>query len=234
MRAALAILLLVPSAPLRDGAAVTGRVIAVEGEKQKEIRAAVRYVGAGIEQRKPPDPSPAVVWLEGAPSAAPAPVRLEMKQQGIEFRPRVVAIPVGSTLDFPNLDRCFHNVFSHRTANASRIDLGRYVTGESKPVLFDRPGRTFLRCDIHKHMRGYIHVFGHPYFALAGPDGAFSIPAVPPGRYTLTAWKEDFDEARAEVEVKADGAKVDVTLSWSGEAPGGESAAASAACCEAR
>lgn len=230
MRAALlTLMLLLPGAASPEGA-VTGRVIAVDGDRQKEIRAAVRYIGAGIEQRKPADPSIAVVWLEGVPASKAEPVRLDLKQEGIEFRPRVAAISVGSTIGFPNMDRCFHNVFSHRTANKQRIDLGRYRTGESKDIVFDAPGRTFLRCDIHKHMRGYIHVFDHPYFALAAADGAFSIPKVPPGKYTLVAWKEDFDEVRTEVEVKADGAKVDVSLAGEGRSPGGESAAASGCC----
>jgi plastocyanin len=230
MRAALlAFLLLSPSVP--DGAAVTGKVTAVDGEKQKEIRAAVRYVGAGIDLHdKKPDPSFAVVWLEGVPEAKVEPVKLDIRQERVEFRPRVVAVPVGSTIGFPNADKAFHNVFSFRTANKERIDLGKYRTGESKSVVFDQPGRTFLRCEIHKHMRGYIHVFGHPYFAIASADGSFSIPKVPPGKYTLVAWKEDFDEVKTEVEVKADGAKVDVTLSWEGGSPGGESAAAPGCC----
>ena len=230
MRALLLALLLAPSASPEG--AVTGKVTAEDGAKQKEIRDSVRYVGAGVEQRKPADPSLAVVWLEGVAEAKAEPVKLDMKQDGIEFRPRVAAIPVGSTISFPNLDRCFHNVFSHRTANKSRIDLGRYRTGDTKEIVFDQAGRTFLRCDIHKHMRGYIHVFSHPYFALAAADGSFSIPKVPPGKYTLVAWKEDFDEVKTEVEVKADGAKVDVTLSWGERRPGGESAALG--CCSGR
>jgi plastocyanin len=229
MRALLAVLLLLPASSAPEGA-VTGKVTATEGEKQKEIKAGVRYVGAGIEQRKEPDPSFAVVWLEGVAAAKAEPVKLDIRQEGIEFRPRVAAVGVGSTIGFPNGDRCFHNVFSHRTANKSRIDLGRYRTGDTKEIVFDQAGKTFLRCDIHKHMRGYIHVFDHPYFALAAADGAFSIPKVPPGKYTLVAWKEDFDEVRTEVEVKADGAKVDVTLSWEQRSPGGESAAAPLCC----
>lgn len=231
MRAALLALLLLPPAPASEGA-VTGKVTAVDGEKQKSIRDSVRYVGAGVDKRKAADPALALVWLEGVAPAKVEPIKLDIKQDGIEFRPRVAAVTLGSTIGFPNLDDCFHSVFSFRTANKSRFDLGRYRTGETKEIVFDRAGRTFLRCDIHKHMRGYIHVFDHPYFALAAADGSFSIPKVPPGKYTLVAWKEDFDEVRTEVEVKADGAKLDVTLSWEGRGPGGESAALG--CCAGR
>ena len=89
-----------------------------------------------------------------------------------------------------------------------------------------------MRCDVHKHMRAFVHVFDHPYFAVAAADGTYSIPKVPPGKYTLVAWKEFFDPVRQDVEVKADGAKVDVTLSALLDRPADRRVGA--ACCDAR
>jgi plastocyanin len=228
MRLSLALLLL--WAP-REAGTVSGAVSATEGAAQKKLRLKVsRYVGPGVANHKDPDPSPAVVWLEGA-AAAPTEARsVEVRQEGLEFRPRVLAVPVGSTVKFPNGDDIFHNVFSY--SKAERFDLGKYPKGESKSVEFKTKGMVDVRCEVHEHMRCYIHVFDHPYFAIAAADGSYRIPKVPPGKYTLVAWKEFFDPVRREIDVTADGAKVDVTLACILNRPA--DAVVGAACCDAR
>jgi plastocyanin len=193
----------------QDGALVTGKISTPEGAAQKKFRENISY-GANIAGHKDPDPSPAVVWLEGAAPAKPIEAKVEMKQEGLEFRPRVLAIQVGTTLAFPNGDNLYHNVFSY--SKVKRIELGRYPKGETKEVTFDKKGRIDLRCEIHGHMRGYIHIFDHPHFAVAKEDGTYAIPKVPPGKYSLVAWKEFFEPVRRDVEVKAGGAKVDLSL----------------------
>jgi plastocyanin len=210
MRLTLALLLLCGP---QETSSVAGKVSAPEGAAQKRLRAKIRYAGPGIELHKPPDPSPAVVWLEKAPAAKVEPRTVEIRQEGLELRPRVVAIPVGSTVKFPNADDVFHNVFSF--SKAKRFDLGRYPKGESKSETFDARGQVDLRCEVHDHIRGFVHVFDHPYYAVAAEDGSYAIPKVPPGKYTLVAWKEFFEPVRQEIEVKADGAKVDVTMARS-------------------
>lgn len=227
MRLCLALLLLCPA---QEAGTVTGRIVSPEGAAQKRLRQKIKYAGPGVAGPTKPDPSPAVVWLEGAAGAAPAAVRVEIKQESAEFRPRILALPVGSTVAFPNGDDFFHNVFSF--SKAARFDLGRYPRGESKDVTFEKKGLVDVRCEVHDHMRSYIHVFDHPYFALAAEDGTYRLPKVPAGKYTLVAWKEFFDPVRQEIEVKADGAKVDLTLSLLEDRPADRTVGA--ACCDAR
>ena len=127
MRLCLALLLLV-AAP-QDGAVVSGKVTAPEGAGQKRLRAKL-YSGEAVAGRKDPDPTLAVVWLEGV--AAPAKVEPRtavIRQEGLEFRPRALAVTVGSKVDFPNDDDLFHNVFSFSKSN--RVELGSYPKGES-------------------------------------------------------------------------------------------------------
>jgi plastocyanin len=210
-------------------ATVSGKVIAPEGAAQTRLRKKL-YAGETIVGHKEPDAPLAVVWLEGVAPAKVDPKPAVIRQAGLEFRPRALAVPVGSKVDFPNDDDLLHNVFSFSRSN--RLELGSYPKGESKSVVFDKKGLVDLRCEVHKHMRAYIHVFDHPYFAVAAADGTWSIPNVPPGKYTLVAWKEFFDPVRQDVEVKADGAKVDVTLSALLDRPADRTVGA--ACCDAR
>jgi plastocyanin len=231
MRQIWLLLLLVPPSGVPAGD-LSGTVEALEGAAQKKLRARIKYAGPGISDRKDPDPSPAVVWLEGAPAAEAKPAAAEIRQEGLEFRPRVLAVTAGSTVSFPNGDALTHNVFSY--SKAKRFDLGRYGKGQTKEVLFDAKGLVDVRCEVHDHMRASVHVFDHPWFAVADGQGRYRIPAVPPGKYVLVAWKEFFEPVRTEVEVGAGGATLDVKLAReAGAVPAGVVATASA-CCDAR
>jgi plastocyanin len=232
LRFFLALALVCARPPAQEGASVSGKVTATEGAAQKKLREKIKY-GPNLVGRRDPDPSPVVVWLEGAPASKAAEAKVEMRQEGLEFRPRILAIQVGTTVRFPNGDDLYHNVFSY--SKIKRIELGRYPKGDSKEEKFEAKGRWDLRCEIHEHMRGYIHVFDHPYFAIAKEDGAYVVPRVPPGKYTLVAWKEFFDPVRQEIEVRAEGAKIDLTLVRIDGSPAERAAGAQgAACCSAR
>ena len=102
-----------------------------------------------------------------------------MDQRDQTFVPHVLAITVGTIVDFPNSDLTFHNVFS--LSKTKSFDLGRYSRGQSKSVRFDRPGVVQVFCDIHSHMSAYILVFAHRYFAVTDEAGRFTIAGVPPG-----------------------------------------------------
>ena len=131
----------------------------------------------------------AVVYFETAPRGAfedREGIRATLDQRNERFVPRVVAITVGSTVDFPNNDRTYHNVFS--LSKTKRFDLGRYAAGHSKSVRFDKPGIVRVFCDIHSHMNAFILVFAHRYFSVTDPSGRYEIDGVPPGTYTLSAW----------------------------------------------
>jgi plastocyanin len=138
----------------------------------------------------PPDRR-SVVYLDPAPRAA-FDVREEprprMDQRNETFEPHVLAIVAGTTVDFPNNDRTYHNVFS--LSKTRTFDLGRYAVGRSKSIRFDRPGIVRVFCDIHSHMSAFILVFAHRYFSVADTDGSYRLENVPPGTYTVVAWNE--------------------------------------------
>lgn len=137
-----------------------------------------------------------VVWL--APLGATAPVPVEpmhavLAQKNKEFDPHLLVVTRGSTIEFPNRDPWFHNVFS--LFNGKRFDLGLYEAGSSRTVHFDREGISFIFCNIHSEMSAVIVVLSTPYFTTTNKQGGFSIAAVPPGRYMLHVWNENAQPA---------------------------------------
>ena len=179
-----------PAAAQAPLGVIRGRVDVRRAPAQAERRPTVNDLGMHAA-RTPADPPRPVVYLESAPSLAfpdPEPQRATMDQRNEMFVPRVLAITVGTTVDFPNSDNTYHNVFSLRGPRP--FDLGRYAAGRSKSVRFDRPGIVRVFCEIHSHMSAFILVFNHRYFAVTAADGRYQIGRVPPGRYTLVAWNE--------------------------------------------
>ena len=130
--------------------------------------------------------------------------------------PHVIAIQVGTTVDFPNNDRTYHNVFS--LSRVKSFDLGRYAAGRSKSVTFDRPGIVRVFCDIHSHMNAWILVFAHPFFAVTDADGRFRIEGIPPGTYTVAIWNEAATAESRTVVVSA-GSEADVGFTLGRKVP---------------
>jgi plastocyanin len=144
------------------------------------LRGTVRF-------RTQPEAS-AVVWLEHPGSSqAGRPGRVVLDQRNTEFVPRVLAVRMGTTIEFPNNDRVFHNVFSFH--DGKRFDLGLYPVGAVKTQVFDRPGLSRVFCNIHPNMAAYIMVVDSPYFAVTNGGGEFVMPAVEPGSYAFRAWR---------------------------------------------
>jgi len=138
-----------------------------------------------------PDRLKSVVYLESAPRGAFEQTEsghAVMNQHNETFVPHVLAITTGTTVDFPNSDRFYHNVFS--LSKTRPFDLGRYPAGNSRAIRFDRAGIVRVFCDIHSHMNAYILVFSHPFFALTDDEGHYRIDGVPPGTYNVVAWNE--------------------------------------------
>lgn len=132
-----------------------------------------------------------------------------LAQKGQAFQPRVLAIRAGTTVDFPNLDPIYHNVFS--VSPTKRFDLGKYGKGRSKRITFDKPGRVNVYCDIHSDMEGFVIVLPHAWFAQPDSNGAFALPPLPAGKYRLKAWHPDFGEREISVDLAAnEGRTVDI------------------------
>jgi plastocyanin len=168
---------------------------------------------AAHKHEEPPEPSVSVVYLERAPRGAFSELderRARMDQRGERFVPHVLAITVGSVVDFPNNDATYHNVFS--LSDTRTFDLGRYAAGHSKAISFDRPGIVRVFCDIHSHMNAFILVFAHRYFAMTDAEGRFHIDNVPPGTYTVMMWNEAWPSESRQVIVPETGGEVEVTF----------------------
>jgi plastocyanin len=129
-----------------------------------------------------------VVYVKDAPATPVEPTRAEIHQKNENFVPRVVAVPVGSTVDFPNDDSIYHNVFS--LSRTKTFDLGRFPKGKSRGVKFDKAGVVKVFCQIHSHMSATVLVFDHPWFAIPDEQGNFDLSGVPPGAHQITAWHE--------------------------------------------
>ena len=156
--------------------------------------------------RPTPDVRRGLVYLDTAPRGAfdePEPGRAVMDQRNETFVPRLLAVTTGSVVEFPNSDRTYHNVFS--LSRARRFDLGRYASGRSKSVRFDRPGVVRVFCDIHSHMSAFVVVFNHPFFRVTDGDGRYRLDAVPAGTYTVVGWYEGEARVQRSVTVPAGG-----------------------------
>jgi hemoglobin len=117
-----------------------------------------------------------------------APRQRIVEQRGRRFAPHVLAVPLGSTVSFPNFDPFFHNVFSLSPARS--FDLGIYRSGESRDVTFDKEGFVRIGCNLHDNMSAFIAVVNAPHYTVTGPDGRFHFRNLAPGRYQLRAWTE--------------------------------------------
>ena len=139
----------------------------------------------------------AVVWLTGQneqPNAKPAPPgTFRLMQKNKRFEPHLLVVPIDSTVDFPNADHFFHNVFS--VYEGTRFDLGLYESGSTKRVRFSRPGPSYIFCNIHPEMSAVVMVMKSPHYAVTSQNGQYSIEGVPDGEYTLQVW---FERARPE------------------------------------
>jgi len=155
----------------------------------------------GVLSTQPPL---AVVYLDGAfPKLASLPTK-QVAQKDLTFVPALLPVPVGTKVEFPNLDDTYHNIFSY--SPVKRFDLGRY-RAEERPIptqVFDKLGLVTLRCDIHEHMRGLILVLNTPYFVMTDTDGHFRLSGLPAGRYTLKAWIDSRTTREKPVELKND------------------------------
>jgi plastocyanin len=141
--------------------------------------------------------SDAVVYVEDIVVATRG--TATMKQENKQFLPSVLVVQKGTTVQFPNLDAFFHNVFS--VTPDSSFDLGSYRQGETKGVTMSKPGVVSVYCNMHPQMVGHILVVPNGNFVRAGKDGFFRISNVPAGRHRIVAWAPDAKAVATEAEV---------------------------------
>lgn len=160
-----------------------------------------------IGGRPTPD---AVVSVEGSQLKAPSAQRSALgtkkaviDQRDMKFIPRVLAVAAGTTVDFPNNDKTFHNVFSN--SEAKKFDLGLYPSGQSRSATFDKPGVVKILCNVHPNMEAYVVVKSHSYFSATDARGNYTLKGLPLGKYRLEIWHPDFGARTVPVELVRDG-----------------------------
>lgn len=211
------------------GGTITGRVHA-EGKlspAQEAACGADNYTSHALKFAKRVDYASMndfLVYIEGpvgtngvAAPAKPAQVDTVRKinQRHAVFEPHVLPIVVGTTVEWPNDDDIFHNVFSYSEVKPFDLELYKYPT--VKKVTFDKPGRVDVFCSIHSTMSCVVMVLENPYFAATNDKGVYVIRNVPAGTYRLKAWHERLPAQRKEIVVPENGeVKVDFTLGITG------------------
>jgi plastocyanin len=151
-----------------------------------------------------------LVWLDcvGKTYKKP-PATFTMTTRSKTILPHVVAVPAGSTINFPNEDPIAHNLFSLTPGNT--FDVGLYRRGAGKTHKFDTPGTVSVYCNVHPTMSAVVHVMSTPYYGFTDASGNYSFD-VPPGKYRITAWNEQGGSQSADLEVKNDGTVAGSTL----------------------
>jgi hypothetical protein len=157
----------------------------VASHGQETLKAHVDLMRNG---RRLKDASRAVVWLSPVSGMVEVPhqdpLRIpKLVQKDKAFHPSLIVIPVGGKVEFPNRDPFFHNVFS--LFEGKRFDLGLYESGTTRFVQFDKPGISFIFCNIHAEMSAVVIALATPYYATSDARGEISIPNVPRGRYEV-------------------------------------------------
>lgn len=127
-----------------------------------------------------------------------------MDQRTMTFIPKVLAVLVGTQVDFLNSDDVLHNVFSPDKV-ADRFNLGTYPRGEVRSKVFDKPGSAVMLCNVHPEMEAYIVVVETPYFVVTHEDGSFLMKDVPEGTYTLKVWSERYQAEPQQIKVPPSG-----------------------------
>lgn len=223
MRLAICIVALLACLQLANGSEVCGKIVVQEKASRKPIAPLVYDLrGASVPERASSSINGTAfervaVWLEPigmAAGASDAPVTARMQQRNRRLEPELLIVPVGSTVEFPNLDPMFHNIFS--LSRTQSFDLGYYPEGHSHTVTFSRPGIVQVYCHVHPNMYGAIVVTASPWFGKPTQDGSFSWSNVPPGKYRLIVWQKTAGLLHKKI-VVPDTGRIELTIAVPGE-----------------
>jgi plastocyanin len=176
----------------------------------------VSAMGGSIEGQVSGVSGKSVVYVDTIPGKTfPSPSQhFTMSQQGLAFQPHILAVSVGSTVDFQNNDNVQHNIFWPSISGNKKLahNLGTWPKGDKRSFKFDQAGVVPLLCNVHAEMSGFIVVSPTPYFAETDSTGAFKVENVPDGKYNVVAWHEGTKPQTKAVDVAGTG-KVEFTLS---------------------
>jgi len=153
-----------------------------------------------------------VVYLEGVNEQV-TPQHKSIDQLNLTFVPKVITIPVGSTVDFTNNDKIYHNITS--TSESNKFSLDTYDPGVTRPVTFNKPGVVHFLCKVHPEMSGWVVVTENQYAAVTEHDGKFTIPNVPVGTYQIETWNEKLKLKGKTTVTVAEGKTVPVVIKLS-------------------
>jgi plastocyanin len=192
---------------------VTGTILIKKRLTRKSVTPAVSVYQRGtavkLGQDAPQDPiayeqSRVVIYLEGAgpvAEAAEGSAPPQIAQLDRRFSPDLVVIPAGSTVSFPNMDPIFHNVFS--LSKAKSFDLGSYDKGQTRKVMFPKPGIVDVYCHLHPNMAATVVVTPNRWYARPDSSGQYRIGDIPPGQYTVVAWHKSAGFFRKQITISA-------------------------------
>jgi plastocyanin len=185
-------------------------------EPERRLAAGSLHGTIKIDGKAPSGFGVVMLWPERGAKKRIAKQRM-IEQRGKTFAPHVMAIPVGSTVSFPNFDPIFHNVFS--LSKAKPFDLGMYKNGETREVKLDKPGIVRLGCNLHANMSAYLIVVDAPHYVVVDSDGGFSFKSLAPGKYKVQAWNEQSSEpTMASVTIKPGANEDNLDLKGGGQA----------------
>ena len=193
-----------PASPAQAGLGAVAGKVTLTPRKGSPLPASA-YGRRDVSPQAPasePEATRVVIYVAGIkPPSSLSPMRARITQRDEQFHPGLTAVTTGSTVDFPNEDPYFHNVFSlSRTAT---FDLGRYRSGQSKSRVLTKPGIVKVFCHLHAQMSAAIMVLDHPWFAVPDAEGTFTIRDIPAGQHTIVAWHERIGERRDPVKITA-------------------------------
>lgn len=187
-------------------ACATGQEVTLRGQVEVVHRSKHRTGNAEV-----------VVWLTPLfrtdANGFNPPARLLQKDK--RFSPHVIAVRVGSEIEFPNQDPFFHDVFS--IYRGKPFDLGLYESGTSRKVRFSQPGVSYIFCNIHPEMSAAVIAVPTPFFAVTAADGSFQISHLPLGAYKMELWYELASDAELaalnrDIDIATDNAPLALTL----------------------
>ncbi|HSD89005.1 MAG TPA: hypothetical protein VLB44_15865 [Kofleriaceae bacterium] len=191
-------------------AALVLLVLVTDAGSKPQTGSVAGTVTVKIKGSSKSDDKGVVVYLEDVPGTPAVPKNHAIiKQREKQFEPPLTVVVKGTTIDFPNEDKIFHNVFS--VSRPARFDLGLYKSGTAKSVEFKRSGVVDVYCNIHPDMIAKVKILENGYYTISDSKGAFRIDGVPAGTYPVVAWLPSGDEARGTATVKA-GESVEVKL----------------------